>query len=67
MPAAQDRLSVSEAARLLDIGIDYVHRLIYAGKLEAHKVPSGRGGHDVWRISRESIDSYRARRRARAR
>lgn len=50
-------LSVSEVARRLGVGLPYVYSLLWAGKLEAHKVKR------QWRISAQAVE---ARRKARA-
>lgn len=58
---ADNGMSVSEAARRLGVGIDQVRKLIYSGKLQAHKVLAR--GQGVWRIMADSVSSYKAQRR----
>lgn len=47
----QEELSVIETTRRLGVGIDATYKLIYAGKLPAHKT-DGR-----WRISASAVEA----------
>ncbi len=47
----QEELSVIETTRRLGVGIDATYKLIYAGKLAAHKI-DGR-----WRISASVVEA----------
>lgn len=48
---AEREISVAEAARRLGVGLTYVYSLLWAGKLEAHKV------YRQWRISAEAVEA----------
>jgi len=60
---ADKGMSVSEAARLLGVGVDQVRKLIYSGKLAASK--GIRNMQSVWQISSASVESYKEKRRPR--
>lgn len=52
----QSFISPRRAAILMDVGLNYVYRLLYEGKLTARKVGTR------WEIDRKSIKAYKRKR-----
>jgi excisionase family DNA binding protein len=51
-------LTAIEACRILGVGLDFIYRLIYSGKLPARKVEK------VWRIPSAAVEERLRRREA---
>jgi excisionase family DNA binding protein len=58
----EQTVSVIEAAKLLSVSRDTVHRLIKAGQIKAHKKTLA--PRSAFQIDRTSIEAYDQRRRA---
>ena len=50
-------LTPRQASSFLKVGLNYVYRLLYEGRLKGHK--AGR----TWEIDKASVERYNARRR----
>jgi excisionase family DNA binding protein len=59
MTGKNSEISAIEAARTLDIGLDYLYGLIWTGKIVAHKVENR------WRVSMASVEARLKEREAR--
>ena len=57
-------MSISDAAKRLEITVDAVYRLVWGGKIRARKVKTA-GGRPEWELDEADVDERLKARRAR--